>query len=202
MSLLQKNIWIQNEVIVQAKRSTKLRSPTGVTAALVKRNKDTSEENAPRGTGYEHLNRFSRISLKFPVSVTMLVDIHIALLLVELIFHGGQCVSLAPYAKDYSVWVYSCWNCFPFIRYITNNHFPWFSSTAVIFVLACKQRFLSCMHHWLLVFTKSFVLLLSCVFGLLTTQLTSEADFVNTKTSKSQAGEKKLLMGYLRTVLV
>ena len=201
MSLLQKNIWIRNEVIVQAKRSTKLRSPTGVTAALVKRNKDISEENAPRGTGYEHLNRFSRISLKFPVSVTMLVDIHIALLLVEFIFHGGQCVSLAPYAKDYSVWVYSCWNCFPFIRYITNNHFPWFSSTAVIFVLGLQAE-VSLLHPWLLVFTKSFVLLLSCVFGLLTTQLTSEADFVNTKTSKSQAREKKLLMGYLRTVLV
>ena len=29
---------------------------------------------------------------------------------------------------------------------ISNNHFPWFSSTAVIFVLACEQRFLSCMH--------------------------------------------------------
>ena len=198
MSLLQKNIWIRNEVIVQAKRSTKLRSPTGVTAALVKRNKDISEENAPRRTGYEHLNRFSRISLKFPVSVTMLVDIHIALLLVEFIFHGGQCASLAPYAKDYSVWVYSCWNCFPFIRYITFS---------LIFLNRCYlctslQAEVSLLHPWLLVFTKSFVLLLSCVFGLLTTQLTSEADFVNTKTSKSQAGEKKLLMGYLRTVLV
>ena len=198
MSLLQKNIWIRNEVIVQAKRSTKLRSPTGVTAALVKRNKDTSEENAPRGTGYEHLNRFSRISLKFPVSVTMLVDIHIALLLVEFIFHGGQCVSLAPYAKDYSVWVYSCWNCFPFIRSITFS---------LIFLNRCYlctslQAEVSLLHAWLLVFTKSFVLLLSCIFGLLTTQLTSEADFVNTKTSKSQAREKKLLMGYLRTVLV
>ena len=28
---------------------------------------------------------------------------------------------------------------------VSNNHFPWFSSTAVIFVLACEQRFRSCM---------------------------------------------------------
>ena len=58
-----------------------------------------------RATGEEQSNRFSRIFLKFTVSVIMLVDIHIALLLVEFIFRGGEmkCVSLAPYATDYSV---------------------------------------------------------------------------------------------------
>ena len=54
---------------VQAKRSTKLRSPTGVTPASEKkkinkkasgkRNKDVSEENAPRATGEEQPNTFS-----------------------------------------------------------------------------------------------------------------------------------------------
>ena len=58
------------------------------------------------------------------------------------------------------------------------------------------------MHAWLLAFTKSFTSLVSCVFGLLSTRLTSEADFVNAKTSKSQARGKGLLTGYLRTVLV
>ena len=29
---------------------------------------------------------------------------------------------------------------------VSNNHFPSFSSTAVIFVLVCEQMFLSCMH--------------------------------------------------------
>ena len=43
----------------QAKRSTKLRSPTGVTPASAKRNKDVSEENAPRATGEEQPNTFS-----------------------------------------------------------------------------------------------------------------------------------------------
>ena len=58
------------------------------------------------------------------------------------------------------------------------------------------------MHAWLLVFTKSFASLVSCLYGLLTTRLKSEADFVNAKTSKSQAREKKLLKEYVRTVLV
>ena len=58
------------------------------------------------------------------------------------------------------------------------------------------------MHAWLLVITKSFATLVGYLFGLLTTRLTSEADFVNAKTSKSQAREKKLLTEYLRTVLV
>ena len=44
---------------VQAKRSTKLRSPTGVTPPSAKRNKDVSEENAPRATGEEQPNTFS-----------------------------------------------------------------------------------------------------------------------------------------------
>ena len=44
---------------VQAKRSTKLRSPTGVTPASAKRNEDVSEENAPRATGEEQPNTFS-----------------------------------------------------------------------------------------------------------------------------------------------
>ena len=44
---------------VQAKRSTKLRSLTGVTPASAKRNKDVSEENAPRATGEEQPNTFS-----------------------------------------------------------------------------------------------------------------------------------------------
>ena len=45
---------------VQAKRSTKLRSPTRVTpAASANRNKDVSEENAPRATGEEQPNTFS-----------------------------------------------------------------------------------------------------------------------------------------------
>ena len=58
-----------------------------------------------RVTGEEQSNRFSRIFLKFAVPVIMLVDIHIALLLVEFIFRGGEmkCVNLAPYATDYSV---------------------------------------------------------------------------------------------------
>ena len=58
------------------------------------------------------------------------------------------------------------------------------------------------MHAWLLVFTKSFASLVSCLYGLLTTRPKSEADFVNAKTSKSQAREKKLLKEYVRTVLV
>ena len=41
-----------------------------------------------------------------------------------------------------------------------------------------------------------------CVFGLLSTRLTREADFVNAKTSKSQARGKILLTRYLRTILV
>ena len=53
-----------------------------------------------------------------------------------------------------------------------------------------------------MVFTKSFASLFSCLFGLLTTRLKSEADFVNVKTSKNQGREKKLLTEYLRTVLV
>ena len=44
---------------VQSKRSTKLRSPTRVTPASAKRNKDVSEENAPRATGEEQPNTFS-----------------------------------------------------------------------------------------------------------------------------------------------
>ena len=58
------------------------------------------------------------------------------------------------------------------------------------------------MHAWILAFTKSFASLVSCVFGLLSTRLISEADFVNAKTRKSQARGKKLLTQYLRTVLV
>ena len=58
------------------------------------------------------------------------------------------------------------------------------------------------LHAWLLVFKKPFASLVSCLFGLLTTRLKSEADFANAKTSKSQAREKKLLKEYLRTVLV
>ena len=59
----------------------------------------------PHATREEQSNRFSRISLKFAVPIIMLVDIHIALLLVEFIFRGGEmkCVSLASYATDYSV---------------------------------------------------------------------------------------------------
>ena len=44
---------------IQAKRSTKLRSPTGVTPASAKRSKDVSEENGPRATGEEQPNTFS-----------------------------------------------------------------------------------------------------------------------------------------------
>ena len=82
--------------------------PAGVKAALAKRNKDVSEENVPRATREEQSNGFSRISIKFAVPIIMLVDIHIALLLVEFIFRGGEmkCVSLAPYVTDYSVCVY------------------------------------------------------------------------------------------------
>ena len=58
------------------------------------------------------------------------------------------------------------------------------------------------MHAWLLAFTKSFASLVSCVFVLLSTRLTSEEYFANAKTSKSQARGKKLLTRYLRTVLV
>ena len=59
----------------------------------------------PRATREEQSNRLSRISLKFAVPIIMLVDIHMAMLLVELIFRGGEMkfVSLAPYATDYSV---------------------------------------------------------------------------------------------------
>ena len=62
-----------------------------------------------RETREEQSNGFSRISLKFAVPIIMLVDIHIALLLVEFIFRGGEmkCVSLAPYVTDYSVCLYS-----------------------------------------------------------------------------------------------
>ena len=79
--------------------------PTGVTAASAKRNKDVSKENVQRETREEQSNGFSRISLKFAVPIIMLVDIHIALLLVEFIFRGGEmkCVSLVPYVTDYSV---------------------------------------------------------------------------------------------------
>ena len=58
-----------------------------------------------RETREEQSNGFSRISLKFAVPIIMLVDIHIALLLVEFIFCGGEmkCVSLVPYVTDYSV---------------------------------------------------------------------------------------------------
>ena len=48
----------------------------------------------------------------------------------------------------------------------------------------------SLLHAWLLAFTKSFTSFVSCVFGLLTTRLTSETDFVNAKTSKSQVRDK------------
>ena len=77
---------------------------------MAKRNKDVSEENVPRATREEQSNGFSSlISIKFAVPIIMLVDIHIALLLVEFIFRGGEmkCVSLAPYVTDYSVCVYS-----------------------------------------------------------------------------------------------
>ena len=47
----------------------------------MKRNKDVSEENVQRETREEQSNKFSRKSLKFAVSIIMLVDIHIALLL-------------------------------------------------------------------------------------------------------------------------
>ena len=58
-----------------------------------------------RETREEQSNGFSRISLKFAVPIIMLVDIHIALLLVEFIFRGREmkCVSLVPYVTDYSV---------------------------------------------------------------------------------------------------
>ena len=90
-----KNIWIRDEVIVHAKRSTELRSPSGVTLALAKRNKDVSEENAPLATGEDQSNRLSRRE-KFAVRVIMLVDIapynvlNEILLLVEFIFRGGK----------------------------------------------------------------------------------------------------------------
>ena len=70
--------------------------PSGVTPASAKRNKDVSEEIAPRVTGEEQSNRFSRRSLKFPVRVIMLVDIAFyivldeILLLVEFIFCRGK----------------------------------------------------------------------------------------------------------------
>ena len=47
----------------------------------MKRNKDVLEENVQCETREEQSNRFSRKSLKFAVSIIMLVDIHIALLL-------------------------------------------------------------------------------------------------------------------------
>ena len=53
---------------MHAKRSTELRSPSGVTLALAKRNKDVSEENAPLATGEDQSNRFSRRE-KFAVRV-------------------------------------------------------------------------------------------------------------------------------------
>ena len=50
----------------------------------MKRNKDVLEENVQCETREEQSNRFSRKSLKFAVSIIMLVDIHIALLLQSL----------------------------------------------------------------------------------------------------------------------
>ena len=65
--------------------------------ASATRNKDVSEKNAPRATGEEQPNRFSRRSLKFAVRVIMLVDIasyyvpdEILLLLIEFTFRVGK----------------------------------------------------------------------------------------------------------------
>ena len=91
-----KNIWIWDEVRVQAKRFTWLRLPSRVTPALTKRNKEVSEENSQFSTSEKQLNKFSRRSLKFTVCFIMLVDIASynvpkeMLLMAEFIFHGGK----------------------------------------------------------------------------------------------------------------
>ena len=88
---------------MQGKRSTSLQSPTRVPPAPAKRNKDGSEENAPRSAGEVQPNRFSRRSLR--VRIIMLVYLasydvpNEILLLVEFFFSAEiTCVSLSPYA--------------------------------------------------------------------------------------------------------
>ena len=62
------------------------------------------------------------------------------------------------------------------------------------YVLCTSERAeVSLLHSWLLAFTKSFASLVSRVFGLLSTRLTSDAnDFVN---AKSHAGKKNCAQG-------
>ena len=91
------------------------RTPTGVTPASAKSSKDISQENVPRPTGEEQPNRFARRSLKFTVCVILLV--YIASYNKRSRRNVEKCVSLASYATDYSVWVYSCcWICCPFCK--------------------------------------------------------------------------------------
>ena len=51
VAFVKKNIWILDEIRVQAKRSTELQLPTGLTPTSVKRNKDVSKENVTCVTG-------------------------------------------------------------------------------------------------------------------------------------------------------
>ena len=147
---------------MQVKRSTWLWSPTGETPASAKRNKDVSEESAPDSSG-EQPNWFLRRSSKFAVHIIMLVDIasynvpNEILLLVEFIFREGKmCLFSTLCDRRFSLSVvYSCWICCPFynacllkIMYksviIIFSDFP----QPLLFLSACEQRFVSCMHSF------------------------------------------------------
>ena len=128
-------------------------------ANSAKRKKDVSEENVPCATGEEQPNRFSRRSIKFAVRVMLFDNASNnvpdkILLLVEFIFPWGKMCKFSTLCDrlfSLSVFLLNmlsvlCGTSAQNHVEVSDNHFPWFFSTAVIFVLACKQRFLSCMH--------------------------------------------------------
>ena len=88
-----KNIWISASKEIYL---TSIAIWSNTSFSEEKWNKDVLEEIAPRVTGEEQSNRFSRRSLKFAVRVIMLVDIASynaldeILLLVEYIFRRGK----------------------------------------------------------------------------------------------------------------